>query len=113
MAYATPDDLATFTSQAAPADAARLLQRASELIDNATVQRAALCTAQSDLNALRDACCAQVEFWLQVGESHAITKPRGWVMTGSSRYEVFDQLAPRAKAFLSQRGLLYRGVGMA
>jgi hypothetical protein len=48
-----------------------------------------------------------------VGESHAITKPRGWVMTGSSRYEVFDQLAPRAKAFLSQRGLLYRGVGMA
>lgn len=75
--YATPDDLATYTGRPAPADAVRLLTRASQMLDS-RVLRACWYVADpttgipTDLlvvAAFRDAVCAQVDWWQELGDS--------------------------------------------
>lgn len=72
--YATPERLAAWTGQPAPADAERLLARASEDIDAALLTAVYATdeqqypTEQHIRDALTRAVCAQVEYWLATGE---------------------------------------------
>lgn len=73
--YATTGDLASFTGEAVPANAPRLLARATRLIDRVMV--GALWDPVSEIDnrpqdariaaAYRDAVCAQVGAWLEAG----------------------------------------------
>ncbi|QCX77668.1 hypothetical protein C9F11_20165 [Streptomyces sp. YIM 121038] len=72
--YATPAQLTAWTGKPAPADAERLLARASEDIDD-TLARAVYLTDDAGMPtdpaiaaALRDAVCAQVEYQLATGD---------------------------------------------
>lgn len=72
--YATADDLGAYLGTEPPADSDRLLIRAQELID-ATLT-SAMYTSDSNGNptdatvigALRQATCAQVEYWITNGD---------------------------------------------
>lgn len=118
-AYATADELAAYTGGTAPADAARLLTRASELIDEVTRGRAPSAWADplpdpltADQAALRDAACAQVEFWMSFGEDHDVEGVRGSVTTGAVTIaQLPDTLAVRAARTLRNAGLLTAMVG--
>lgn len=74
LPYATPEQLATWTGQPAPADAERLLARAGEDIDSALLT--AIYPVDEDGDpldpeiraALANATCAQVEFQLAGGD---------------------------------------------
>lgn len=74
--YATADDLAGWLLEGSsvPSDAERLLERASQLLDSILVGCFAvdsvtkLPTDAGVAATMRDACCAVVEFWLEVGE---------------------------------------------
>jgi len=121
--YATEDDLtaklsATYT---VPADADALLARASELIDEFTLARAQVAyDSEEDAaanaeptpyrDALRDAACFQVEFWLEVGPEHDISGLRGSLVAGRLQvHPVARTLAPRAKRVLSVEGIYWLG----
>src|SRR5690606_40487412 len=114
MAYATVQDLADYlgVSEAdLPADAERLLQRASEKIDSWTLGRA------SEGEATKQATCAQVAWWLQLRDTLG-TELAGldnlrsvslgkWSMTfgdGASGGGMRG-LAPRARQYLLLAGL--------
>lgn len=120
MPYATSGELATYTGAAAPADATRLLTRASELVDDHIV------TAVYDVDsndvptdtkviaALRDATCAQVEHWLTGDEEDDILGPTQGVSIGGMQEQYGAgqnratpmYLAPRAARHLRKAGLL-------
>lgn len=75
--YATADDYVAWSGQTAPNDAERLLRRASELLDATVtvpfaVRDDGMPADPSDAEALRDATCAQVRFWVETGEEHDI-----------------------------------------
>ena len=122
MAYATEQDLADYLGvdiQDLPADAERLLERASEDIDYYTLERIDAENAEH-LDAAKKAVCAQVEMWIEVGEE---TDIRGalasfsigrWSATYASGSNGGGppKLAPRARRYLLVAGLLYRGVAM-
>jgi hypothetical protein len=123
--YATPEQLAAWTGQPAPAGACRLLARASEDIDSA------LLTAVYEVNghgapveahvaqALAAAVCAQVEHWLATG-SDGVTIAEQWnsvsigpvSLSGRSSIPTPTmtvagvELAPRAYRALHRVGLL-------
>lgn len=105
---ATAQDLTNFTGHPAPADAARLLSRAQEIIDGATAGN----VTAADSQTIIDAVCAQVEFWMETGEEHGILGQTGNVQVAGVGYQAPDQLAPRARVILRRGWLLYRGVGM-
>jgi hypothetical protein len=120
--YATEAQLAEWLpSGTAVPDAARLLKRASELVHHKT--RFALFDADPDtympteasiVSAFADACCAQVEFWLDVGEEHDVEGLRGGVAIGSLRLDHLPpDLAPRARRILSGAGLLATAINEA
>lgn len=121
MIYATTAELATYLGvdeADLPSDAERLLERASELVDQAALGR--IGTDDADhLAAAQKAACAQVERWIETGESEAIAgQPRTLrlgrfaVETGGSQSEAREGavLADRARRHLFLAGLLYRGV---
>ncbi|ARX85631.1 hypothetical protein SMD44_05095 [Streptomyces alboflavus] len=72
--YATPQQLAAWTGKPAPPDAARLLARASEDLDDALIRAvyltddAGMPTDPAIAAALSDAVCAQVEYQLATGD---------------------------------------------
>ncbi|MEV0413952.1 hypothetical protein AB0I68_24865 [Streptomyces sp. NPDC050448] len=72
--YATPEQLAAWTGQPAPADAERLLARAGEDIDSALLTAVYPVDEDGDpldpevRAALANATCAQVEFQLAGGD---------------------------------------------
>jgi hypothetical protein len=112
-AYATVDQLQDYlgVTRALPQDAQRLLDRASELIEYVTLAR--IDTARTeDAEAAQRATCAQVEFWLETDESHAVLAPKEGSVSqiGSLQVQNPSQLAPRARMVLSTAGLLFRGV---
>lgn len=78
VAYATSAELETWTGESAPANAAWLLARASELVDSivtapfAIDDETKLPTDAIMVAVLRDATCAQVKFWDEVGYEHDI-----------------------------------------
>ncbi len=101
-----------------PANAAQLLTKASELIDDHILgDRAAdlfVSVLADDVvrkSALADATCDQVEFWMEVGEEHDVAGLRGSMVAGRVQvHPVPPALGQRARRSLRKAGLLYLGV---
>jgi hypothetical protein len=125
MAYATTQQLQTYTGATPPADATRLLGRASELIDDHIVTAIYDVDDQGNptdakiIAALADATCAQVEHWLAGDEEDDILGPvQGQSLAGmQEQYGAGDNratpmyLAPRAARHLRKAGLMQGAVG--
>lgn len=130
--YATPVDLAAYLGAAAPADATRLLARASEAVDDALLTSVYATdvdgypTDTDQREAVRLAACAIVEWWGdergtgdETGVSSAWTTVRagsvslgrsggsGGASGGSGSTQVRPgTLPPRAYSYLRRSGLL-------
>jgi hypothetical protein len=120
--YATPEQLAAWTGQPAPADAERLLARASGDVDAALLcayyatNDAGMPTEPHVVQALADATCAQVEYQLATGDDGTGAAGRwgsvsiGPVSLGDRRDDPRApgdvDLAPRAHRALMLAGLL-------
>jgi len=115
MAYATLADLMEFTGQetTAPGDE-RQLQRASDLVDAAlqsayyTVDASGNATDAGVIAALRNATCAQVEWWRQTGDemgAKALTRPapgaRATSPAPTMQGAALRRLCPRALEYLT------------
>jgi hypothetical protein len=120
MAYATVEQLQAYLGTEPPAGVARLLERASELLDYAALGRIDL-TKERHIAAAQKAACAQVEYWIEQGEEVAKGATPQSVSIGNLSLDYtgrdgsgggIPQLAPRARQALFLAGLLYRGVGM-
>lgn len=121
MSYATIADLAAYMSTGVaslPSDADRLLNRASELVDFATLERVNLRSTE-EVSAACQATCAQVEYWIVNGEtdlSPALkSKTVGKVSMSfavTDRGSAGDDLCPRARRCLWREGLLQRRVAL-
>jgi hypothetical protein len=120
--YATPEQLTTWTGQAAPPDAERLLARASEDIDDALLaacyvtDAVGMPTDPAVVQALADATCAQVEYQLAAGDDGTGAADR-WGSVSIGPVSLGDRrdgarpageldLAPRAHRALRRAGLL-------
>lgn len=131
MAYATSEQLGIYlsgdeeTPAVVPEDAARLLVRASELVDDYIVT-AVYDVDSSDaptdakvITALAEATCAQVEFWITGDEEDDILGPvQGVSVAGlQMQYGAGENratpmyLAPRAARVLRKAGLMSASVG--
>jgi len=118
VAYATVDELETFLSAAnvdalEPDEIPRILERATETVDDHVFgcfeidSETQLPTDTDVAAALRDAVCAQVEFWLDVGEEHDVEGIRGQTSIGGTTWNLPGTLAPRARRFLSTQQLTH------
>lgn len=108
-----------------PVDAARLLARASELVADTTLT--AVYDVDDDDNptddkvigGMRDAVCAQVEFWVAGDEEDDVLGPLQGMSTGTGQQQYGAgenratpmYLAPRAARHLRLAGLLGGAVG--
>lgn len=126
MAHATTEQLGSYlsadqeTPATVPADAARLLVRASELIDDHTA--AAWYDVDADdqptdatvIAGFRDATCAQVEYWLTADEEDDVLGPTQGASIGGMQQQYGSgvnrvtpmYLAPRAARHLRNAGLM-------
>jgi hypothetical protein len=115
-AFATAADLTAYLPASAVLDAddaARILDRATEVVAEAVttgyyVDDNGNATDDSVIEALRKACCAQVEQWLEVGEENDISGySRSATMSvgGLNLSELPSTLAPRARRTLRLAGL--------
>ncbi len=117
QAHATEAELTAYLGTSAPADAERLLARASSHVDYYTHAHynvdddTGLATDDEVAAALRDATCAQVEQWIEAGEHNAIDGLASMQMSsgGHSGYRP-PPLAPRAHQFMANAGLLRPGM---
>lgn len=82
LVFAKPEDVAKWTGFEAPEDAVRLIRKASGMVQHA-IRRARFDVTPSGApsdpdvaDALRDAVCAQVEYWDGMEPTKADTKPR-------------------------------------
>ncbi|GLW53968.1 hypothetical protein [Kitasatospora phosalacinea] len=121
--YATPEQLAAYTGKPAPADAERLLARASADIDDALLTACYPVTSTgapadpAHAQALADAACAQVEYLLAAGEDGTGASAR-WLsvsagsvsLSANSSLPTALDLAPRALRELQRAGLTGHGV---
>jgi hypothetical protein len=120
-AYADVDDLEAFLDQSAPdvpseAAATRMLLRASELLDDYlrtavyATDALGMPTDSDDIAALKDAACAQVEFWFAGDEEDDVLGPLVDLTIGTVKAtpQAPLVLAPRAGRILRAAGL-YRG----
>ncbi|MGW9041247.1 hypothetical protein ACWGQL_01575 [Streptomyces lydicus] len=120
--YATPERLSAWTGQPAPADAERLLARASEDVDDALLTAvyatdgASMPTDPEVADALADATCAQVEYQLATGDDGTGAAGR-WDSVSIGPVSLSGRkdaptapgdvdLAPRAHRALTRAGLL-------
>lgn len=121
MAYATVAELRarvspTYAASPDIADDARalnLLEAASDLIDEATMNRASLVDVDDvdTLELLAKATCDQVEFWLDVGPEHDVVGLTGSLVAGRVQvHPVPKTLGPRARRQLRRAGLTWAGV---
>jgi hypothetical protein len=112
-AHATIDELENYIGTTAPDDADRLLQRASELVDTRVFGFYEI-DSVTDLpadarvrEALRDATCAQVEWWLATGDEKEATARFAFPGIGSLNLRTTGRrIAPRAADHLRLAGLL-------
>lgn len=124
MAYATRAELVAYIGESvdlpSEAEQDRLLERASELIDYATLDRIDV-DDDGHAEAARKAVCAQVEAWLEGGEFSDIGGAVSSYSVGSVSVNyggsgqpgiagTAPRIAPRARGYLFRAGLLYRGV---
>jgi hypothetical protein len=117
--YADSEALADYLGSTAPADAARLLARASDLMDTTVLAPFGVdpltdLPADPDIAAaLANAVCAQVEFWSEVGEANDVDGLAGtsYSMAGFNGQRP-QRVAPRALDYLRLVGLLTPGSGL-
>jgi len=90
VAYATTDQLRTYLGGVQlPQDHKRMLDRASELIDDALigvvydVDASGNPTDDDVETALANAVCAQVEWWIETGDEHGLASQFSSVSAGS------------------------------
>jgi hypothetical protein len=128
MSYATVADLETYCGAPANPGDDRLLQRASELVDELLVATAYTVDSNGNptnadaIAAMRDATCAQVEWWrgtgdelgatalwddLQLGPARLMRRSGGPTPSKSPRF------AARTVATLHRAGLLPGKVSLA
>lgn len=94
-----------------PDDISRLLLRASELVDGAVRQpydvnsTTGIAVDADVAAALRDAVCAQVEQWVEVGEENAVDGLAGTPRSIGGGVRA-PELAPRALRLLLNAGLV-------
>ena len=119
-AYATVAELTEFTGTQAPAQAIRLLTRASEVLDDHVITRYdvdtdGLPTDSDTAAALRDAACAQVEYWAEVGEDHDIGSlfNRAAGLGHLSLGALPPELGARPRRILAVAGLLNPATGLS
>lgn len=122
--FATKDDLTEWLPEGVAwepeADTDRVLKRASEVVADAvtsgyTVDDAGNPRVATVRDALRDATCAQVEQWLEVGEENDIAGLAPDASThvgGLSLSRLPTILAPRAHRILRAEGLIGGGVAV-
>lgn len=114
MAYATVTDYTTYAGAAPSVDITVLLERASELIDYITLNKASfLLETDPKYQNLVKAVCSQVEFWLNSDEDREFNESVKSFEAASNRVEYVNgsgYLAPRAKRLLFLAGLLNRGI---
>ncbi|MDQ0949330.1 hypothetical protein QFZ24_003253 [Streptomyces phaeochromogenes] len=120
--YATPEQLTAWTGQPAPANAERLLLRASEDIDDAlrtavyVTDALGMPTEPAAVTALADAVCAQVEYQVATGDDGTGAAGK-WGSVSIGPVSLGDRrdnpqaagdvdLAPRAHRALNRAGLL-------
>ncbi|TDD25052.1 hypothetical protein E1287_37610 [Actinomadura sp. KC06] len=123
MAYATADDLDDYVDTV-PANAARLLTRASRVIDGALkcavydVDEAGDPTDADVITALKDATCEQAAYWITQGSDEGI--PNGYTSVsigsvalaggqtgnGGGPGTVSGELCAQARQILDTAGLL-------
>lgn len=96
-----------------PSDAARLLRRASELIKYSVMENIDT-TNENHTEALQLATCAQIEYWIEQGESTSMANNYKSLSIGSFSVDFGNSashtLATRARQYLLDQGLLFRGV---
>lgn len=115
--FATPAELEQYLGQQypLPAEPDRVLQRASEVIEQASFGAAGRSWFVVDVDhpedqyirAIRDAVCAQVEFWMETGEEFDVGGLQGAI--GISRLQISklpDRLGVRAYRHLRNVGLM-------
>lgn len=120
LPHATAADYTAFTGTAAPADVERMLAHASEEVDYATATSVyatdtnGLATDTTITGALRDATCAQVQYWQLSGDEHGLTglyssvKIGSLALTGKSSTGSVSStggLARQAQTILANAGL--------
>ena len=122
LQYATAAYLEEYLGEgyALPAEPDRVLLRASEVLAEATFGRAGLVWHDIDVdhpvdaytNAIRDATCAQVEFWMETGEEFDVSGLQGSLSVGRMQIgQLPNHLAPRARRHLTRVGLITGMVG--
>lgn len=120
MAYATTADLATYlgvTVGSLPSNANILLERATDIIDYATMGRLDV-TDTTQANVAKKATCQQAEYYITIGTDYDISgRDYEQLSIGSWSANFRDDsstptIAPRARRTLFLAGYLYRGVRM-
>lgn len=116
--HATAEELATWLGEDAPENATQLLRRASNLIDAIVVAPYAKLTDGTIIdtnvaNALRDAACAQAEWWMKTGDAEEASARFQSSGKGISVTSTGRRLAPQAEDVLFTGGLLNRGIGVS
>ena len=117
--FATIDDLTARLSSAytVPDNALQLLEKASELIDFATLGRCQHAwdwdPTSSRSMAITNAVCDQVEFWMEVGEEHDVAGLHGSLQGGRVQVnQLPGYLGQRALRTLLSAGLYYSGAAI-
>jgi hypothetical protein len=121
VAYATPTQLRTYLGGAKlPDDALRMLERATEIIDEIlvgvvySVDASGNPTNDDDEAALADAVCAQVEWWIETDDEFGLASQFSSVSIGNvslvransaTKGATANRVAPRALGHLRVRGL--------
>lgn len=107
-----PEAVATaYASRFGDSDPARVLLRASEVVEGAVLSGYTTDANGSPLDDdvaawLADACCAQVEFWGVVSEQHDVAGvTTGTMSAGGVTHDMPQTVAPRALRVLDRAGL--------
>lgn len=116
--FATNEDLAEYLNievNNIPPDSERLLQRASELVKQTTLNNIDIYNIKH-LEAAKFAVCAQIEYWIYAGENISIIGNVASYSLDDLSMNFGDNiiqqgsLCKRAIAYLNHQGLLYRGL---
>jgi hypothetical protein len=117
--YATAQDLADYLGKQIgelPEDVQRLINRASELVKQSTMDnlKKYITIPDNVVEALKLATCAQIEYWLEMGESTSIVGNVENYSSGGLSVKLANvdtgQLCKRSINFLNRQGLLFRGI---
>ena len=119
FAHATTEELASWLGDVPVAGAARILARASELVEDKVLagyetDELGYAAVPSVAASLRDATCAQVEQWIEVGEELDISgfpSSGGFMLGRLQLTDLPSTLAPRAARLLRAEGLLTASIG--